>query len=342
MPIGLSEGVNVSFRNVFRVLAALGEWIKLMGSDWVGRISGGGSVVAAFAALYFKWVAENPKPSLWIVAGVSFFIASFWVWYKDRPRLQCEVEELFIDQPLRTVYTDPDISTNNILALLYMVNTHQLPNAIKSYNLFLRLRGKWIPGSQISASGLLVKGSAYRDLAELRMRPLQQAVPLKGLVRFGFDNNQNLAAAPFRLIIKDVYGATFKLIGQTPTRSSEDDEITFMEDQLRSTQLSQFKASVALQELSAKGDDLLKHIEATSRTSIANRDAEIDDWERVTADTILQIFGMRSMSLFLSNAPLLVYPHQTTHSGRQRRLNQVYTRLTRLNALIEQHRITED
>lgn len=54
----------------------------------VGGLSGGIGVMLTIAAVYFQWVAKNPKAALWIAAAIAFFIAGYRAWLKEHRKLE--------------------------------------------------------------------------------------------------------------------------------------------------------------------------------------------------------------------------------------------------------------
>lgn len=65
----------------------LRKFFSALWSDLIASLSGGMSVVAAFAAAYFEFVAKNPKVFLWISSAICLVIAAYRVWAKEHQTL---------------------------------------------------------------------------------------------------------------------------------------------------------------------------------------------------------------------------------------------------------------
>lgn len=124
-----------------------------MWSNWIGRISGGGSVALGFAALYFDRVAKNPKPALWILAGVCFVFASFSVWYKDRPQLYIDIERSFLD----TGIASGEEKGIYLTLMLRLRNTRPETNCILEYAFEIKTTVRRYIGRAVSAQNIALR-----------------------------------------------------------------------------------------------------------------------------------------------------------------------------------------
>jgi hypothetical protein len=85
------------------------------------------------------WLAEY-QTWYWFVASlISFCVATFVVWYKDRPQLYVTVKKLY-------GLSDPgweDLSTLYLTFVLHCRNTDNRVNALDSFHLWIHLDNHW-------------------------------------------------------------------------------------------------------------------------------------------------------------------------------------------------------
>lgn len=203
------------------LLAALWDWGKLMWADMVSRISGIGSVIAAFAGVYFKWVAENPQPALFWVAGVCFVVATFSVFYHVRPNLDIEIEHVYLDNG----FNSDSIKGPHITLGILLTNTREPHNSIKRFGLIVVVtkRASCVGLAEATKSLTLAHDTKpLYDLEADRLSPILQGIGQFGWLRFAFQDD--VKGRPFILTVKDAYKREYAVQGIVPATVSSDIE----------------------------------------------------------------------------------------------------------------------
>src|ERR1051325_5434659 len=138
------------------LLRAIWEYTTAIWADWVSRMSGIASLVIAFIAAYYE-LTDHGKPALWVAAASCLLIASFMVWYKNRPDLIIEVRDAVLDSNYGgMIFTNDTSPLPQFLTLtLYLVNTRQANNSIKSYELYVNVFGRKLLGQSFGTNGLI-------------------------------------------------------------------------------------------------------------------------------------------------------------------------------------------
>lgn len=170
-------------------------------------MSGGLGVFFAFLAAYYEWFARNGKTTLWILAALSFFYASYRVWAAERRRYLSFVSHKIIPHVIKESnahlsdwYGMPAVSA--ILGLRFEnVDTSEI--AIKKIT--LRLCERW--GRQIWE--LPLRGS---DTKELHRKAVGWGLPSQNAWTF---KDQPTPIEGLRIKPKDYSGEPYYLINDT-------------------------------------------------------------------------------------------------------------------------------
>jgi hypothetical protein len=204
-------------------LRSLMEYIAAIWADWLSRMSGIASLAIAFIAAYYELI-DNGKPALWIAASSCYVIASFMVWYKYHPDLIIEVREVLLD----TNYGGTLCQSNSplphfVTLLLYISNTRQADNSIRSYELSVNVYGRQFVGQSFWTDGLTqrITWDEYPDLNKARLAVLKQGTRIEGWLRFGFDGEPSIKGHEFTLTVTDAYNFTRKIKGRIPLDLTE-------------------------------------------------------------------------------------------------------------------------
>lgn len=207
------------------------EFIVAMWSDWSGRVSGVLSFFLSLGAIYYQWIINHPKAWLWGLAGFSYLVASFSVWYKNHPDLLIEVIQVISFEDDKIVFTGSvDTAPYFFNILLHLVNTRPENNTIKFYRLSIKLSGGEIKGDLIRAiNPISAAGPNIIDLNEVKYTALKQGIPVEGWLRFAIHNPPlNIHTPPLKMeggkytvIIADAYRRSYKLKGSLPSRSPQ-------------------------------------------------------------------------------------------------------------------------
>ena len=202
---------------------ALGEYIAAIWADWLSRMSGVASLVIAFIAAYYE-LLDRGKPALWIAVVASYAVASFMVWYKHHPDLIIEMREVLLDTNHGSMeYQSTSPLPQFVTLLLYLTNTRQADNAIKSYELSVDVYGRKFIGQNFRTNGLTrrVIWDEHPDLNKARLSVLKQGTPAKGWLPFGFDPEPSIKGHEFTLTVTDAYNFTRRLKGRIPLDFTE-------------------------------------------------------------------------------------------------------------------------
>lgn len=186
------RGVGIEKIGVFHVWAS-----------WISSISGGLSVVSIIGATIFKYIEFNGA-RYWLLAGfLSFTVASVTVWYKDRPRLIVDLENVYaiaIDDK------EPDVF---ITLVIRVTNTKPEKNSIKRHLL------------SIDGESCTLQPQSYikRDNKVILQTVENPFVFEQGIVRaryLSFRVKKELLGKPFQLSLTDAYLATHRITGTCP------------------------------------------------------------------------------------------------------------------------------
>jgi hypothetical protein len=174
-----------------------------------------GFIVVAFV---FK-LTDLGQARYWIVAAVAcYVIASFWVWYKNRPSLSIDHLGTFIDAGLTREELERVESFLTIRLLL--VNTHPANNAIKEYRLTVEIEGRPHAGISVPTREVMLNCTkqGYIDLEAFKHDVLTQGWPKEGWLRFLIPEItlERVLDKPFSLTVTDVYNVKHLVRGRTP------------------------------------------------------------------------------------------------------------------------------
>jgi hypothetical protein len=203
-------------------LAHIGQYIAAMWSDWLGRMSSTASVIFIIIALIFK-LTDVGQARYWIGAAFACYaIASFRVWYKTRPDLKAELQEIFLGSGV-TPFEKLHVK-HYLTIVLFLVNTRSEKNAIKDYELVVEVDGQNQVGQCVDTTNLLLESTrqGLTNLDELRQSTLEQGQPKDVWTRFAFDLSHDVKDKNFILTITDVYDVSYKIKGKTPPIYSDD------------------------------------------------------------------------------------------------------------------------
>jgi hypothetical protein len=201
------------------------EFLVEMWSDFAGLVSGGLSFLFALAAFYYQVISDHPKPVLWILAVFCYLVASFNVWYKIHPELNIEVRDVLLDKNYEEPYEQTSYPPLQqfVTFMLYLVNTRQENNAIKSYDLTINVNDQKLAGQLITSHALIRRGVRrdHIDLDTIKGSKLQPASPVEGWARFMFEGGPSLNNRAYLLTVTDVYNIRYKIKGRLPEYSDE-------------------------------------------------------------------------------------------------------------------------
>jgi hypothetical protein len=177
------------------------------------------AVAFLIGGFVWKW-AERGQIRYWLIAAfLCYVIAAFWAWYRIRPDLSIEIQEVFMNGGYNP-HKDKTLISNATF-IVYMVNMREPHNAIKKYELEVRAAGAKLRG-KIEPTTRLVRestGEGLPDLNTTRDHILEQGHPRLGWIRFAFDRDNvydNMKEARFVITITDVYGVEHKRKGRLP------------------------------------------------------------------------------------------------------------------------------
>lgn len=178
------------------------------------------SIVFLFAAFIWKW-AEQGQLRYWLIAAfLSFSLASYWAWYKNRPDLRFALDRICLEYESVQPGVADGLLVWDVTLSMSVVNTDKKENAIREYELAVRCQdGRELslgPDRTSNASIVYWSDAAQPDDSRLAQGRLKYAQ-----VRFRFpdrteDLSLNLKSATFHVRISDVYGVVHKLKGRLP------------------------------------------------------------------------------------------------------------------------------
>jgi len=110
-----------------------------------------------------------------------FFIASFWVWYKDQPQLRTDNQGALLESKDETY----------LIVNLRLRNTHPADNSVDGYSALVRNRNTTYQGISVPIGDLLLRQqgeSAPIGFYDLAASPkvLRRGDPVSGSIRFKF------------------------------------------------------------------------------------------------------------------------------------------------------------
>lgn len=206
------------------MLKAFTEYVAAIYADMISRISGIGSIILLIIALVTK-ISEAGQARYWLSAAfICYMVASFRVWYESRPRLIIEVQDVLLDTNYGGMLFQANRPLPQFVTLkLFLSNTLQADNSIKSYELVVNTYGHRVFGQSAETEGLVLSGTgqSYSDLNESKMSVLKQGAPIEGWLRFNMGAEQNLKGQEFVLTVVDAYNVSHKVKGRIPLDFSD-------------------------------------------------------------------------------------------------------------------------
>jgi hypothetical protein len=195
------------------IALGVGEYFFIMFSTVASAVCGWLSFISLCVGVY-KWTTDN-QGSFWFWVSLAFFfLASFWVWYKDRPQLFVEKDNVFV-----IGYKKPNIIFVTIELLF--TNTRPAKNSLKDCKLFIESNSGKLKGKPTKMPYYLDIHGNYNSMTHQSYEFLQGELRPVSLT-FEFEKGSELMGKNFVLSLTDSYNATYQLKGAVPLRMVEE------------------------------------------------------------------------------------------------------------------------
>ena len=190
------------------MLKLLKEYGIAMWTDIVSRICGIASFIFLIIGFVINFKTEWQSQYWFWAVWLSYAIASFKVWAKDRPQLLIETVDIFVIRynEAKVIYITIELSiTNTKLAknaiknccLVVDSDSFKLEGKLKDKPYYIDIRGKY--NSLIDQSSVFIQGE-----------------PTPYNISFEFRGEVSVLTKGFVLYLRDSYNTTYKLKGVVP------------------------------------------------------------------------------------------------------------------------------
>lgn len=242
------------------------------------------------------------------------------------------IDSVLLDQGI----ANREDGTVFVTVQLSFLNTHSIDNTIRRwYGMTLNYPGEVLRGELVQTEGIVMRETnGFVGLPDLSVYDhfLQRGKPEDGWVRFKFSNValDKFQDASFDLTFYDAYKQKpYRLSGQCPESIST---------KLLPENIQEIERNERLERLldrSKEGDKWLEVCRSTWPLSPAQQ-AQINEWEIRAANDIKECADEARRILFLSNTDMKESSYAATGYAHRHMIDQVYTRLSRLNEVIRE------